>query len=66
MSMEIIPVWKQVTPALSSELIAMWARNNALPDPTKAAERAQQAVAIGRDAAGTVCGVGTAVLGIVP
>lgn len=66
MSLEIIPVWKNVTPELTSALISMWARNQALPDPTKAAERAQQAVAIGRDAAGTVCGVGTAVLGIVP
>lgn len=67
MSLEIIPVWKKVTPELASELIAMWARNRALPDPTKAAERAQQAVAIGRDAeTGQIWGVGTAVLGIVP
>ncbi|MEN1939691.1 hypothetical protein WCE41_02705 [Luteimonas sp. MJ246] len=66
MSMEIVPVWKNVTPELSSELIAMWARNGALPDPTKAAERAQQAVAVGRDGEGQIWGVGTAVLGIVP
>lgn len=67
MSLEIVPVWKQVTPELSSQLIAMWARNQALPDPTKAGERAQQAVAVGRDTAtGALWGVGTAVLGIVP
>ena len=66
MSMELVPVWKKVTPELSSELIAMWARNGALPDPTKAAERAQQAVAVGRDGEGRIWGVGTAVLGIVP
>ena len=67
MSLEIVPVWKQVTPELSSELIAMWARNRALPDPTKAAERAAQAVAVGRDTeTGALWGVGTAVLGIVP
>lgn len=67
MSLEIVPVWKKVTPELSSALIAMWARNQALPDPTKAAERAQQAVAVGRDTeTGALWGVGTAVLGIVP
>ncbi|HEY4529271.1 MAG TPA: hypothetical protein VIG97_02915 [Luteimonas sp.] len=67
MSLEIVPVWKQVTPELSSELIALWARNRALPDPTKAAERASQAVAIGRDTeTGAIWGVGTALLGIVP
>lgn len=67
MSLDIVPVWKQVTPQLSSQLIAMWARNHALPDPTKAAARAQQAVAVGRDAdTGALWGVGTAVLGIVP
>ena len=64
--MEIIPVWKKVTPELASELIAMWARNHALPDPTKAAERAQQAVAVGRGESGALWGVGTAGLGIVP
>lgn len=67
MSLEIVPVWKNVTPELSSQLIAMWARNHALPDPTKAAERAQQAVAVGRDTeTGAIWGVGTAVLGVVP
>jgi hypothetical protein len=64
--MEIVPVWKNVTPELASQLISMWARNHALPDPTRAAERAQQAVAVGRDAGGAIWGVGTAVLGIVP
>lgn len=66
MALEIIPVWKQVTPELASELIAFWARNRAIPDPTKAAERATQAVLVGRDEEGQIWSVGTAVLGIVP
>lgn len=66
MALEMIPVWKQVTPALASELIAFWARNRALSDPTKAAERAAQAVLVGRDDDGQIWGVGTATLGIVP
>lgn len=66
MALEMIPVWKQVTPALASELIAFWARNNAIADPTKAAERATQAVLVGRDEDGQIWSVGTAVLGIVP
>lgn len=64
--MDIVPVWKKITPDLESQLIALWARNNALPDPTKAGERARQAVAVGRDETGAIWGVGTAVLGIVP
>lgn len=59
-------MWKNVTPELASQLISMWARNQALPDPTKAAERAQTAVAVGRDDGGAIWGVGTATLGIVP
>ena len=55
-----------VTPELATQLISMWARNQALPDPTKAAERAQTAVAVGRDDGGAIWGVGTATLGIVP
>ena len=51
-ALELIPVWKQVGPELASELISFWARNNALPDPTKAAERASQVVCISRDAQG--------------
>lgn len=65
-ALELIPVWKQVGPELASELISFWARNNALPDPTKAAERASQVVCISRDAQGHIWGVGTAYLGILP
>lgn len=66
MSDNIIPVWKQVTPELQSELIAFWARNHAIADPTQVATRAQQAVCIARDDSGELWGVGTAYLGIVP
>ena len=47
--MEIITVWKQVTPELKAELLAMWQRNGAMRDPVQAASRAQQAVCVGRD-----------------
>jgi len=66
MSFQIVPVWQQVTPALEQELLAFWQRNNAMPDASRAAERARQAVCIGRDADGGVCAVGTAVLRTLP
>ena len=65
-ALELTSVWKQVTPELTSELIAFWARNHALPDPTKAAARASQVVCISRNEQGHVWGVGTAYLGILP
>ena len=49
MSFEVIPVWKQVTPELKSELVAFWSRNRALGRDTQAQERAEQAACIGRD-----------------
>lgn len=62
----IIPVWKNVTPQLSAELVDLWDRSKAIPDADKAAVRASQAVCIARDASGTICGVGTAVIRILP
>jgi hypothetical protein len=64
--MDIIPVWKQVTPDLEAELLGMWQRNNALRDPALAAARAAQAVCIARDEQGQAIAVGTAVLRVLP
>lgn len=65
MSFEILPVWKQVTPALESELVAFWARNRALGGE-QAQQRASQAVCIGRDDQGGLCAVGTATVRVLP
>jgi len=63
---EIVPVWKQVTPELAQELMAFWRDNKAIGDDAAAAARALQAVCIARDEAGTLCGVGTAVVKVLP
>lgn len=65
-SFEIIPVWKNVTPELATELVDLWGRVNAISNPEKAAVRARQAVCIARDADGVLCGVGTAALCVPP
>lgn len=59
-------VWKQPTPALLAELVAMWRAAHAIPDPTRALQRARQAVCVARDASGAVCGVGTAIVRVPP
>lgn len=66
MAIEIIPVWKQVTPALRDELIGFWAANGALVDRQKAAARAAQAVVVARDGDGALTGVATCVLRVLP
>lgn len=66
MSFQVVPVWQQVTPGLEQELLAFWRRNNAIADAGRAAERARQAVCIGRDADGALCAVGTAALRTLP
>lgn len=66
MALEIIPVWKQVTPELKAELLAMWEANNAMRDPAQAALRAEQAVCVARDEQGRLCGVGTAIIRVLP
>lgn len=63
---EILPVWKNTIPELCNELVDLWDRNNAIPDPYKAVARARQAVCIARDASGAICGVGTAVVRVLP
>jgi hypothetical protein len=62
----ITPVWEQVTPHLSQELIAFWRDNNAIVDQARAATRATQAVCIARDEADVICGVGTAMIRVLP
>lgn len=66
MPFEILPVWKNTTPGLCAELIDLWGRNKAIPDPGKAMARARQAVCIARDASGAICGVGTAIVRVLP
>jgi hypothetical protein len=65
-NVDFIPVWKQVTPELAQELMAFWRGNKAIADDAAAAARAVQAVCVARDAAGTLCGVGTAVVKVLP
>lgn len=66
MALEIIPVWKQVTPELKAELLDMWGANQAMRDPAQAALRAGQAVCVARNEDGKICAVGTAVLRVLP
>lgn len=66
MKVEIVPVWKQVTPELAQELIVFWRENKAIGDDAVAAARASQAVCIARDGMGAICGAGTAVIKVLP
>ncbi|MDI1252304.1 hypothetical protein [Thermomonas sp.] len=66
MKVEVIPVWKKVTPVLGEELMAFWRSNKAIVDDAAAAMRATQAVCIARDESGAICGVGTAVIKVLP
>lgn len=62
MSIELISVWKQVTPELEAELVEFWMRNQAIADSGIATTRARQAVCIARDQDGGLAGVGTALV----
>lgn len=66
MNVEIVPVWKQVTPELEQELLGFWGEHNAIADETLARRRAAQAVCIVRDQNGFVRGVATAVVRVLP
>ncbi|MGY3265646.1 hypothetical protein [Lysobacter sp. HA35] len=66
MSIDIIPVWKQVTPELQSELADFWLGHRALPDRAAAEKRATQAVSIARDDSGAIWGVSTAAIRVLP
>lgn len=63
---EFVPAWKQVTPELAAELVAFWRSNKAIGDEAAAAARAQQAICVVRDESGALCGVGTAVVKVLP
>ena len=63
---QVLPVWRQVTPALVEELTRFWLQHNAIANAEKAALRAQQAVLVARDADGNLCGVATAVPRVLP
>ena len=65
-SFETVPVWKKVNAKLSAELIDLWERSQAIPDADRAVQRARQAVCVARDQSGAVCGVGTAVIRVLP
>ena len=66
MSLEIIPVWKQITPELEAELVQFWIKNKAIGDAKQAAERAQQVACLVRSEQGEIVGVSTAQGRIVP
>ena len=68
MTIEFVPVWKAVTPALSAALSALWARDAAIAEPAQRSERAAQAVCIARDARrpDAIHGIGTAVVQVLP
>jgi hypothetical protein len=65
-SFETVPVWKNISAELSAELIDLWGRSQAIPNPEQAVRRAGQAVCIARDQSGAVCAVGTAVIRVLP
>ena len=66
LNLEISPVWKQVTPELKAELLEMWGATQAMHNPVQAQARTEQAVCIARDVDGRLCGVGTAVVRVLP
>lgn len=66
MKAEFVPVWKQVTPELAKELVEFWQEQKAILDPVAAKRRVEQVVCIARDESGALCGVGTALLKVIP
>lgn len=66
MKIEIVPVWKDLSPELAAELVAFWRDHNAIRNETAANRRTDQAVCIARDADGAICGVATAVVKVLP
>ena len=66
MSLEIIPVWKQITPELETELLNFWVKNNAIGDARQAVQRVKQVACLVRSEGGEIVGVSTAVPRVVP
>jgi hypothetical protein len=65
-SLEIISVWKNITPELEAELKQFWISNNAIADEKLAAERAKQVVCLVRSEQGEIVGATTVYPRIVP
>ena len=66
MKINIVPVWKQVTPELADELVAFWLENKALVDEASARQRTEQAICVARDENGKLQGVSTGVIRVLP
>ena len=66
MKINIVPVWKQVTPELADELVAFWLENKALGDEASARQRTEQAICVARDENGKLQGVSTGVIRVLP
>ena len=56
----IEPCWQAVTPALASEIIALWQGEAAIVDSAEAARRVAESVCVARDGAGRLVAVATA------
>jgi hypothetical protein len=64
--LEIVPVWKAISPELTRELVDMWGSTRAIASPSTAQLRSSQAVCIGRDDDGAIRAVATAVVQVLP
>lgn len=65
-AIEISAVWKTVTPELAAELGQFWLQHGAIVDASEALRRADEAICIGRDPDGNICGVSTAFIKVLP
>jgi hypothetical protein len=65
-SLEIIPVWKEITPELEAELVEFWLSNKVIADEQRAVERAKWVVCLARSEQGAIIGVSTALPRVVP
>jgi hypothetical protein len=65
-SLEVIPVWKKITPELEAELIQFWIKNKAIGTEKDASDRAKQVACLVRSEDGEIVGVSTAHPRIVP
>lgn len=52
--------WRQVSPALATEIAALWRSEKAIGDEAEAGRRTAEAVCVARDAHGTLVAVATA------
>ena len=64
--MRVQDCWREVTPALAEEIVALWRAERAIGDDTEAARRTAEAVCIARDSDGQLVAVATAQPRLVP